>query len=506
MYLRALNLVDGALAMRCDISSTNTLGSLIEDVQIEDEIVNQLKLDKAAFASDYDYKGFEQLAIPELFRYKMKYRKVPSEQLARSIVRQHPDRYPMEEQFQGWEIVVEADSYTSPAEAQTVLRSIERDLQSQPFHQVAVTYYMGIGTEYDGSLGVVRRGQIPDWKFDLFMKAKSSAPFFGPIRIPKGYLWGKVLSRREPDADPLDYYGDYIIQMMLSGPFKETMEKYYNEQVELQKPRVFQYDHHSTAGVEQVAYCLGGEAVTYARVLARLPHYSGNPKDPRFHDAMAKHAFENDLIYYGPDAEGIRKSSEFRWLAAAHRNAFLVDRYVKEQLKNCEMDEAAITRFYQEHKKDLFAQPELVRLIVLSRKRDASRDRDPDFRSYPRKPEWMAMGVLREEFLKNPTPEGARQLAASHPNLDVTIHEKAVPLDKLGRVLEMGIEGLKEGEVSLPLTGSQEYHLVTVLSRRKQPPTSNAQVENLLRSQYLMDCKTSVLKGLYKTERAASYF
>jgi len=505
-YLTTLYLVDPGLLFRQDLGTRESIRALTNDLECEARFVEKKGLTEAPYAGEYDTAAFDRMALPLVFRYRLKYGSIPSREAIRRFIRDNPTVYPLEEYVVGWEILVETDEGTSPTEIQKALSWIEGKLKTEPFPWVAMQYYLSIGAESDGGLGRVTRGQVPDWKFEAFLSAPETAPYFGPVQVPKGYLFGMVQSRVKKDSDPYEVYGDTVLHRLLPQRLQEEIARYNEEQKAALNLEVYSYDHSSSVGLKQIAYRIGDYAPTYDEILKRFPQYHGDPKDPRFYDAMAKHGIDADLILYGPKAEETRQSPEYRFMARAHRNAWLVDRYVKARLAEDPVDEESLRRFYEARATDLFAQPDLVRVLTLKRTRDVGVDSDPKRRSSRQKPDFMALARLRETFLRNPTVEEARRLAAADPRVEVDVQEEAVPEDKLGRVLEMGVKGIPEGGVSPVLVAGPRYAVAKVLSRQPQPPVPLAEAGDKLRFEYTLACKRKILSEIYPKARAETFY
>jgi len=505
-YLNTLYLVNPNLVYRYSIGDSEGLQFLIDDLVKEGEIVRKLRLDQTPFAREYDPKAFERMGIPRVFQYLMQTKiSIPDSEVQR-VLKANPQSYPTQEMIYGWEILVEANDRTDTSTLSHTLESIRQQLAKEQFQWVATKYYWTIGTEYDGSLGEVRRGDIPDWEFDIFLAADPSAPFFGPIRAGNVYIFGKLYKKYIRNTNPVEFYGVAIRALLQSQAAKQKIDEFFKTQKEKLKPEVLRFDHASTRGLDQIAYRFGNHEITFRQVMARLPQYTGNPKDPRFYDAMAKHAFEDDLINYSSEADWIRKSPEFKFMAEANLNAWLVDRHVKARLNAMPQDETALKAFYKEQAGNLYSRPDLVKLLVLSRKRDQNEDKNPILRHSPRKPDFTAALLLKAAYEKDPSPETARRLANAEPAVKWTMHDKEVPADKLGRVLEMGIKDLPAGRIAGPLVARNEYIIVHVISRRKQPVMTFGDVQKRLPDDYMIHCKRKILKDLYGTARVENFF
>lgn len=505
-YLTTLHLIDPGLMYREDLGTRDSIRTLVNDIECEARFVREKHLDQAPWARKYDAAAFQQMAIPLVFRYRLKYQSIPTKETIRKFIRAYPTIYPLEEFVFGWAILVETDSSTSPTEVKKKLDWIREKLKTEQFAWVAMQYYLSIGAEYDGSLGRVTRGQIPDWEFDAFLDAPESTPWFGPVRVPKGYLFGKVQSRMRPGDDPCKVYGDLVLRRLLPQREQQALKEYNKVQKAALHLTVYSYDHSSSLGLQQIAYRVGTYAPTYQEILKRFPQYQGNPKDPRFYDAMAKHGIDADLIRFGPKAGETLRSPEYAFMARAHKNAWLVNQYVNARLKTLPLNEKVLRQFYENHKKDLFARPDLVRVLTLSRTRNRKVDSDPALRTSRRKPDFVAATRLRDEFLKNPTVEMAHKLAAGDPKVRVEIQEKERPEDTLGRVLEMGIQGIPEGGVSPVLVAGDRYAIAKVLSRRPQPPLPLGKAHDKVRFEYLLAHKRNILSEIYPEERAKTFY
>lgn len=504
-YLKTVNLVDPAIVYRYSIGDPEGLQALLDDIAREQQAVERLALDRAEFAADYDARAFERLAIPHLLRDKLEQSTEVPEEDVRSMYQTYPNSYPNREMIHGWEIYVRDDARPDTATLTATLETLRKQLQTDQFPWVAVRYYWTVGSEYDGSLGMVYRGDIPDWKFDAFLAADPDARFFGPVRVKDGWLFGKLQEKFTHTEDPYAYYAERIRASLRPQRAKQNLVEFYKEQKNRLKPEVHRYDPASTLGLEQVAYRFGTEAVTFQEVLKRLPHLTGNPDDPRFYDAMTKHAFEDDLILHSPLAEEIRKSPAFAFLARAHRNAFLADRYVKSRMDTLVLDGKAIQKFYEDHAATDYAQPDLMRLLILFRQRTAQNDNDPLLRYTPKKPDFEAAHRLRTLYEAAPGPEKAKQLAQTDPQVRWEMHEKDMPEDQLGRILEIAVQDVKEGKIVGPVVGPRDYLVVHVLQRKKQPPTPMEQLQNRLQQDAMVKHKQMILKELYGENCAHPY-
>lgn len=496
-YLNALALIDPALVYRYSIGTPEGIQAVADDIVREQQIVERLALDCSEFAADYDTKAFERMVIPRLFRDHMEETVEVPEEDVQSTFRTYPDSFPAREMIHGWEIYVRDDARPNSATLAATLDTLRRQLETDQFPWVAIRYYWTVGTEYNGDLGQVYRGDIPDWKFDAFLAADPEARFFGPLRLGDGWLFGKLLAKFTRSQDPAVYYGERIRRSLRPQYAKHKLVEFYKEQKNRLKPEVHRYDHASTLGLDQVAYRFGMESITFREVLKRLPHISGDPKNPLFYDAMTKHAFEDDLILHSPLAENIRKSPAFAFLARAHRNAFLADRYVKARMDALVLDEKALQKFYEDHAATDYAQPNLMRLLILFRQRNAQNDNDLLLRYTPKKPDFEAAHRLRTLYETAPGPEKARQLAQADPKVRWEMHEKDMPEDQLGRILEIAVQGVREGEIVGPVVGPRDYLVVHVLQRKKQPPTPIEQVRNRLQQEATVKHKQMILKELY---------
>jgi len=505
-YLNTLYLVDPNLVFRYSIGNPESVQFLIDDLKKEAEIVQKFGLNQMPYAQEYDQKAFERMAVPRVFQYLMRTQISIPESEVEKVLRTNPESYPAQEMFYGWEILVEVSDQTDTSTLSQTLESIRQQLAKEPFQWVATKYYWTIGTDYDGSLGMVKRGDIPDWEFDIFLAADPSAPFFGPIRNGNVYVFGKLYKKYTRNANPVDTYGETIRTLLQSQAAKQKLDEFFKTQKEKLKPEVFQFDHASTRGLDQIAYRFNNYEITFRQVLARLPQYTGNPKDPRFYDAMAKHTFEEDLVNFSSEADRIRKTPEFKFMAEANLNAWLVNRHVKIQLDNFPKDEAAFKIFYKEQAEKFYSSPDLVKLLVLSSKRDPNEDNDPILKHSSRKPDFIAALRLKEAYEKNPCTATAQELARADSAVKWKMGNKEVPADSLGRVLEMGIKDIPEGGIVGPLVGKSEYLVVHVISRRKQPVMTFEKVLKRLPGDYMIHCKRKILRDLYETDRVNDYF
>lgn len=500
IYLNSLMLIDPGLPEDYFLNDAENVRRIISDIDTQSSAVRNLGLKDIAGADDYDAQRFERFAIPEIFRYKVKYSIDASTPTLRRFLKNNPKHYPAVESVTGSGIFVEVGpDAAADSRLSVTLEDIAGRLRGgEPFNIVAKDYYESAGVNSIGRFGRATRGQMDDARFDAFLNAEPGAPFFGPVKLPDGYLLGKLDEKMTSGSDLFDYYSRWLPMDYRREMAKQLIETFTGEQMRRISPRVFAYDAASAMGDRQTAYEAGGTSVTFGEAGRRLPQYAGNKKEARFWDAIALKALNDDLILMSTATQEMRRTPEFRFFADAHRNAYLVQLHAKKIMADAgEPDEQALRAYYEAHKKDSYSQAGLVRLLTVTLRRGAAaQTSSPADARLRQQADFAAMNKARETFLADQTTAALDRLRASLPGLSYRVDKQPVAADTLGRVFEMAVAGKQPGDISQVLVEPQAYHFVKVVSVEPQPPAPFEAVRDRVKSGLLETRHREIMKQL----------
>jgi hypothetical protein len=450
------------------------------------------RLDASGGEGGYDLKRFERFAIPEVYRFKLKYDLKPTSAVLRRFMQNNAKRYPQQDFIAGSVIRVPAVA-EDPALSAT-LQALLSGLRTENFNAVAREYYEGIGAVSAGLMGRVTRGMIPGEEFDAFLRAQLGAPFFGPVAVPGGYLIGKLDAKFSTAADPFEQVSSTVVADYRREWAKKLLEDFYTSQTQRLQPRVHGFDAQSSAGTAQVAYEIGEHVVRFSETVQRLPHYLGDHKDPAFWNGMARHCLRDDLVLMSTATQEIVATPEYRYLVDAHRNAFLEHRHVEERLARLPTDEATLRAWYDERTSTTYARSDLVRLLAVQIPRTPNPE-NVSFEALTRhRDEFSSAAELRRVFAARPGESEASALARAHPGVSVSDDPAPRPADELGRLAEMGIDGLRQGDVTPVLVAPGEYVFAWIMERqpRGSAPFDPARVERDM----MHECREPALSSL----------
>lgn len=496
IYVSALSQISLDMADRYDATSQAGLTVIADSIDTESALIRRLQLDTAVTTRSYDAERFSHYALAELLRYTTKYAVRPTTATLERFMHLNISHYPQKDWVFASAIHVKTADWGDQTSA--VVSRLEAQLKSKSFAETAFQYYESIGQKSDGRLGRVMHGTVPDWEFKLLMSADPSRPFFGPFEAPDGYYFCKLEKKFTAGNDPLNYYAKQVEADYRRIYARETLKHMLQDQQKALAPQVFGFDTSSPARLQQIAYRVAGTSVTFEEAHRRLPFVAGDMNSPKFWDSVSSQSLQNDLLFYSAQAQDLRDSEEFRYLADAHRNAFLVHTYVEREIAKASINEEALRAFYRPRADKRYAQPDVVRLLVV-RLPETS---DSQGRTLREK-----MNSIRDAFVAKPTSDTIEQLRSSHPSLSCKEDPVPIPADKLGRILEMAIGTEKPGFVTPVLMGKDRAcYFARIIARQPQPPTSFEQLRDQLRFEFVQHQREALTESLYGKGSFHKYF
>lgn len=498
MFWDSLLLISPAAQELQDKVTSSGMDGLRRAVDAASRAVEKLALDKQPFGSAYPAKSFERFAIPAVFRYKLVYDMDASTEALQRFFDHNPTHYPRREFFKGWAILVPQSSDVPQSARSSMVAEVEQRLRrGEDFGYVAFTTYEKMGSVTNGYLGRIERGQIDNDEFEAFLNADSSRPFFGPVKLKQGILLGKLNSKLTSQTDPFQFYSQQVLADYRREWGKRKLADFYTTETKLLNPQVLSFDASSSSPTHQVCYRIGGRTETFANAVSRLPQYIGNQKDPAFWSGMARHALEDDLILLSTAPQALLKAPEYAYWAKAHRDAYLVFKYVEEQLGHADISPDALKRFYDRHTSDTYAQSDLVRLLTLEYPRTQNEDVASADLLRAHFDEITSATAMRNEFAVHATEEAARQMCSKTPRLKFRTDSSVQPMDNLGRVLDIALQGKQQGHVTPVLVARDSYLFALVLERKERPPLRFEDVKDRVRTDLLEEMRNRLYSQIF---------
>ena len=505
IYLHSLTYISGELPFRYTVREEG-IENILHDIEKEAHWIQQNKKKVSADADNYNPEKMLKFVVPRLYRLKLRQNLHPTTETLETFLKTHKDWFYCGESVKARQIFVEKDPQLHEKDISVVLKSLEKRLKTEPFTSVARDYYKSVGMDYNGRLGLIKRGGIPEANFQLFMSADETKPFVGPIEQKKGYLFIKVEGKYTSDTDPVEFYYDRLLREYRIERSREILEDFYQKSRKERNIEIFPYDPSEENPREQTAYTIRGEKVTFRDALERLPQFMGDRDNPDFYNAIAKKALHDDLIFYSKEAREIRNSPEFKFMTAAHKNAWIVHQFVQEQLASYTPTSKDLKRFYDSHKSELYSRPDLLKLLIVTLTRGAHSGQDMYKVHIRQKQDFKRITELRNEYLKTGSIQILRKKSADNPLLSVKVYNQPRPENEIGRVLEVAVYEREQGYISpVLIDGNTHYHFLKILERRSRPPESFEDVQNQLEFDYELQKKRDLLNKIYQTDRFKDY-
>ncbi|MBN1477540.1 peptidylprolyl isomerase, partial [Candidatus Sumerlaeota bacterium] len=315
--------------------------------------------------SQWNPEAFDRAHLTDVFRLLLMWEQpLTREDLEAELDRLHFDPSTPDLVY-AKQIFVEINPWTDRETARHRAEEIMTRLASEEFHAVAREYYESVGLIYDGRIGHLRRGEIPEENFERLWTVPRLGVPCGPIETPEGFLIVQVDERIPSGApDAAERFGDWFRERTRqSRAERELEQRLASEEALWQVERI---DHgESPPAPPDPLYRIGDRTVTFQEARERFPHVFGDSEDPRFSQAIRERAVTVDLLTLGSASAEIHASPVHRWLLRSQRNAWLVQRCLDELAESIDDSDEAVEQFYRDHLDELYRRPDRVSVATV---------------------------------------------------------------------------------------------------------------------------------------------
>jgi hypothetical protein len=461
IYLIALSMIDSKLTVDYQLNTPEDRQAIVEDIR------DNLAYAGSAAAAEISMPTpladrFDRFLDPRVYRESLRRQIHPAEEEKRSYYESHRDEFQIPDGLEGARILVESGPDLA---GRTDALKQELESSGKPFREVASEFYRAMGREQDGYFGWVRRGSIRDDLFDLFYRADPEAPFFGRVETPHGMLFGKTFARQPGGPEPYEEVEkrveDLLVQQLL-----ERRENEFREREASRQGLHLLYPVDATRAPELNApvFRLGEKAWTYADALEASPDLMGDRQAGAYARTVVSLAADAALLLGCTEAHQVRQSQDYRFLSSALEAQWKANEAFNRAFEGQGRDEAALRRFYDERRTDLYRKPDEVQLTMVLL------PLAPEQTEEGRIPGEAAVKQLlkiRDAWALSPDPEHfSFDRFSDVSGLKVVGDDKWVGLDQLDRQLGMDVEKRDKGYLSAILPGQEAVRLYRLRDRR----------------------------------------
>lgn len=454
IYLDSLRMIDPFLADKYFLNTKEDRKEIIEDIERFRKYASSNKITDRTIPQETLAQA-EILMAVKLFRFKKQQELLPDQQEIASYYEKNREDYAHNDYIQGSRILIE---YGEEAEKLVEKWTEKLEHTSDSFENVAREFYKTQGQLYDGSFGLVERGQIRDDIFEMFYAQVPSEPYFGPVETRHGYLLGKLHEKGEAGYKPLSEVQNKISRILLAEEREIFFEEFYKE--ERKKHSITVYldpDAEEAPAFDEAVYSFNDHTYTYREILNNLPHIFGDIQSVSFCKAVMEKNIQMDLIYASEEVENIMDSTSYSFLLHSFRDRYIIHRYIQQRLDEFEPTEEEIINFHEEYQEDYYTRPAEAKLLIFSIQRNPDRETHPYKMHQASQEAWEFAQLLHTDFLRFEPEEYPLKNLKDQKGLRITHVDTFTPIDQLGRLIAMDIQGKEEGYTSSLLIDRSHY-------------------------------------------------
>ena len=435
----------------------------------------------------------------QLVRHRRRWRDIPTSAALLRFFEGNRKHYPSGRMATGWRLAIpDQPGPSDDAEATAAIAWVRgRQAAGISLPQICAERQMRTATESVGAFSGAAES-MPPGEFEFFFNRSPGPDCFGPRKIGDAWVFGRTDSRFDPE-NPLETSADRLLADYLRVRDRDELAALERDEEAKRTPRRFAFDASSVLGMNQPAYSINGTTVTYAAVLQAYPMLLGNKSEPAYLNALANRSLRDDLVR----ASAWSPQSWDEW----PEHALLTETLHAAGRIEAWLDDATsvptdgqLQDFLDGHA-SAYRPPDLVRLLTVSHPAMPVADgASASVAQAQRAGDMATLDRVRADFARVPTTATLAAAKRDFPALTWTLMADPVPVDRVGRVLEMATDGVAQGGVSEPFADGSGFVFAQVVSReRRQVP-----VLSQIRVQVADDWRRSERERLYRSLASAS--
>jgi hypothetical protein len=431
----------------------------------------------------------------QLVRHRRRWRDLPTSAALQRFFEVNRKHYPPGRTVTGWRLAIpDGPGAADDAEATAALAWVKGRLMAGiSLPQVCAERQMRTGDEVMGAFSSAAEGMAPG-EFDYFFNLSPGPPYSGPVRIGDAWIYGRTDSRFDP-VNPLKTSAGRLLTDYLRVRDTDDTVRLERAEAARRKPRRFAFETTNALALNQPAYEMDGTTVTYAEVVRTYPMLLGNKADPAVLTALVNRALSDDLVRtsaWSPPSWDEWPEHEVLCdtLAAASRIEAWLDEATSAPT------EAQLQAFL-DSRAGIFRPPDLVRLLTVSHPAmPVAEGVGASVARAQRAGDFATLRRVRADFIRSPTTATLEAAKRDHPALEWSLSAKPVPVDELGRVLELATEGLAPGGVSEALADGQSFVFAQIVSREGRPVPTLAPIRARVADEWRRAERERLCRGL----------
>ncbi len=450
---------------------------VVRVAQREAALVEELDLESAPFAADHRPEAFDTRLVSRIYRFAVKW----SEPLTPEEIEAHRQRLRDDltgpDRLHAKQIFVEINAWTDREAARAQAEAIFARLASEEFYAVARDYYGTVGLAYDGRVGWLQRGAIPEERFRPLWEAPWLGRPFGPLEQEAGFLIAQVDERHPEGLAPAEALGSWFEGQARRERAREALAACAASQETVIEVVRHPLEDGELLSADTPLLTIGDQTWTAQEILGRAPM---NDSDAERAQTLRERVIERELLLRGPAAAWVRGTAAHRWLADAHRHAWLVDQHLQGLFEDqVDTSDAAVERFWREHLDTRHRRPDQISLTTVHIPVTRPETNDPVAQRLARREAFTLARHLRAAWVADPRREA---LAPFESEGEFTVEtDSPRSLNAFAPPIQAAVHPLAVGESSEIVIRPTEYLICRLDARTLGEPIPLAEIEGAVR-------------------------